>query len=408
MSAIIQLKKITFFIFIIVLATGLSGCSNFDDLIDDPGSAPAEEQPVQPGDDIDLPPGDDLPGGSSASPNDPQPGGSVPENGNALEPALPLKPVRFRNLGTVACTVTPWSYIPLDPSASAPLSNASTVAFPGGSNSSAYLDLPLGTYTWCYHWELGDTNGDGMIEYAHAIDGRPVTLDQNDSDDTMLAETVDLSAPTFAGEMTGPCNQANNLSASFTPRPPRVNGELLFSDDGSGSAAAMFAPEYMQFGYQNGQAQLSANAINVVLPAMYSAGSYTNFILDVDFTAFNAGAGGQYSVIFRSDDVDGGLASYYIISLIPGRRTIEMAAWRDGWQGTQISAIQDESISLATPLRFRLEAVENEFVVFINDAFAAGFVDSQIKAAGIVGMSITVDSAPGGYTFDNLAIYTVP
>jgi hypothetical protein len=179
-------------------------------------------------------------------------------------------------------------------------------------------------------------------------------------------------------------------------------------DDGSGGAAGMFAAEYMSFDYQGGQAQLSANAPNFILPAMYSGGSYANAIIEVDFTSFNAGAGGQYSLIFRSDDVEGGLASYYIISLIPERRTIELGVWREGWSGSLVSPIADPAISLAPPLRFRLEVVGSEFVAFINGAFAAGFVDSQIASAGIVGMSITTDTAPGSYTYDNLSIYAVP
>ena len=223
-----------------------------------------------------------------------------------------------------------------------------------------------------------------------------------------LAETVDLSAPTFAGELSGTCDQSANQAAGITSRPPLANGELLFTDDGSGGAAGMFGEEYMSFGYQGGQAQLTANAINFVLPAMYATGSYTDFILEVDFTAFNAGAGGQYSIIFRSDDVDGGLSSYYIIALIPGSRTIELAVWREGWQGTQVTVIEDESISLAAPLTFRLEAIGGEFVAFINGTYAAGFVDGQIASAGIVGMSITVDSAPGSYTYDNLSVYALP
>ncbi|NTU81212.1 MAG: hypothetical protein HGA45_17825 [Chloroflexales bacterium] len=35
-------------------------------------------------------------------------------------------------------------------------------------------------------------------------------------------------------------------------------------DDGSGGAAGMFAAEYMSFGYQGGQAQLTANAPNFI------------------------------------------------------------------------------------------------------------------------------------------------
>ena len=66
------------------------------------------------------------------------------------------------------------------------------------------------------------------------------------------------------------------------------------------------------------------------------------------------------------------------------------------------------SISLATPLHFRLEMRGNEYAVFINGTYAAGFVNDVITSAGIIGMSITTDSAPGSYSYDNLAIYALP
>jgi hypothetical protein len=115
-----------------------------------------------------------------------------------------LKPVCFINTGTNASTVMAWTYIPLNTESPAMPSNASTVVSPGG-NTSACLSLPMGTYTWCYHWELGDVNGDGMIEYSHALDERPVILDQSDSNDLSFAETVGLAAPADFGAVPGIC-----------------------------------------------------------------------------------------------------------------------------------------------------------------------------------------------------------
>jgi hypothetical protein len=151
-----------------------------------------------------LPPGNSMPGGDQAAPGDPTSAPALPIVPGGGGSGSTLKPVSFRNLGTVAFTVSAWTYEPLD-SADPPIpSNASTVAMPGGNTSSS-LSLPLGTYTWCYWWELGDINEDGMIEYAHALDERPVTLDQADSDDLSLAETVDLAAPADTGISFGLC-----------------------------------------------------------------------------------------------------------------------------------------------------------------------------------------------------------
>jgi hypothetical protein len=73
-----------------------------------------------------------------------------------------------------------------------------------------------------------------------------------------------------------------------------------------------------------------------------------------------------------------------------------------------VVAIEDASISMATPLHFRLEVVGSEITVFINGAFAAGFADSQIGSAGIIGMSISSESVPGSYAYQNLRVYGVP
>jgi len=165
----------------------------------------SEARFLPPADEIPPMPGSSDPGGVSTIANDPLPTLVLPDSQLTWDNSLPLKPVKFRNLGTVAYTVSAQSYIPLDPAIPAIPSFASTVATPGGSNSSSSLTLPLGTYTWCFWWELGDINDDGMIEYAHAYDTRPVLLDENDSDDIDLAETVDLAAPASIGATYGQC-----------------------------------------------------------------------------------------------------------------------------------------------------------------------------------------------------------
>jgi hypothetical protein len=159
--------------------------------------------------DDDLPPGGGDPGGVQADP-----GGTGPvsgEDGDTGDTSggMGLKPVCFLNTGTTATTVMAWSFIPIGSGDLARPSDASTVAFPGG-NSSACLSLPLGTYTWCYHWELGDLDGDGYIDYSHAIDTRAVILDESDTDDLDLAERIALSVPPGFNEIPGPCNLGND------------------------------------------------------------------------------------------------------------------------------------------------------------------------------------------------------
>ena len=128
----------------------------------------------------------------------------------------PLKPVCFLNTGAHPATVMPWTFIPLNTESPALPSNASTVAFPGG-NTSACLSLPLGTYTWCYHWELGDLNDDNMIEYAHAFNAPRVVLDESDTDDLDLAEKVTLSPTAGTGEQTGVCDLNSRIVLDIRP-----------------------------------------------------------------------------------------------------------------------------------------------------------------------------------------------
>jgi hypothetical protein len=222
MSTHIYIKKYVLIILIVLLALALSGCSIFDGIIGgDEGDTPGSG----------LPPGSNEPGGDLASPNEPQTTLALPDSADTYENSLPTRPVRFRNLGTIGYTVSAWSYIPMDASELSTPSPASTTAFPAGGASSA-LSLPLGTYTWCYAWELGDTNGDGLMEYAHAIDSRPVVLDENDSDDVDLSEIVDLSAPANSSVSSGLCGEVANIEvspepAALTSAPTPPPGEMI-------------------------------------------------------------------------------------------------------------------------------------------------------------------------------------
>ena len=137
-----------------------------------------------------------------------------------------LKPVRFLNHGTVPYTVSAWTYTPLNATSPGVPSDASTVSTPGGNTSNA-LSLPLGTYTWCYWWELGDINQDGNIEYAHAIDERPVVLDESDSSDLSLAESVDLSAPADTGMSYGVCGLDISQFVVGQNHADNINGALI-------------------------------------------------------------------------------------------------------------------------------------------------------------------------------------
>jgi hypothetical protein len=130
------------------------------------------------------------------------------------EGELPKKPVGFVNYGTINATVRPWTYVPLganEPQTPAP--TASTVSSAQGTggdwpNSSRFITVPLGSYTWCIDWEEGDVDKDGSFDYYHYYTEEPTLLDYADSDELDFAEEVDIMAPPSAAPIyRGKCGE---------------------------------------------------------------------------------------------------------------------------------------------------------------------------------------------------------
>lgn len=113
------------------------------------------------------------------------------------------KPIRFINNGFEPVTVVVESYEPA-PGLNPAVSSASTVVFPE-SNSSAYLDLPQGTYTFCYYWQLDtDFNNDDYFDYHHRSTSA-VTLNENSSSIPESAITVALNPDGTVSNPNGKC-----------------------------------------------------------------------------------------------------------------------------------------------------------------------------------------------------------
>lgn len=128
------------------------------------------------------------------------------------------KPIRFINNGFEAVTVVVESYQPA-PGLSPAVSSASTVVFPE-SDSSAYLDLPQGTYTFCYYWQLDtDLNNDDYFDYHHRSTS-PVTLNENSSSIPESAVTVALNPDSTVSNPNGKCGEnftTNQNNGNLTP-----------------------------------------------------------------------------------------------------------------------------------------------------------------------------------------------
>ena len=66
-----------------------------------------------------------------------------------------------------------------------------------------------------------------MIEYAHALDERPVTLGESASDDIASATSVDLSAPSDFGTTPGACGMDISQFVVDQQHADNINGAAI-------------------------------------------------------------------------------------------------------------------------------------------------------------------------------------
>ena len=124
-----------------------------------------------------------------------------------------LKPVGFVNYGEFDATVRAFSFIPLESTEPAPVPGADTVSTANDGvgtwpNTSRFISVPMGTYTWCIDWEEEDKDEDGYFDYYHYITGEPTVLDENNSDELEFAEEVSISAPPVSAMVyEGKCSE---------------------------------------------------------------------------------------------------------------------------------------------------------------------------------------------------------
>ncbi len=174
-------------------------------------------------------PGDSVGSGIVASAgDDPAQGGTSGEDAGGTGSEGPLKPVGFVNYGDFDATVRPYVYYPLGNTEPVMSSNASTVSAANDGvgdwpNTSRFLSLPMGAYSWCIDWTPGDVDQDGDFDYFHYIQDDPTILDENDSDVIESAEEVAISAPPSAGRIEdGKCAPAPVRTACTGSRTVQV------------------------------------------------------------------------------------------------------------------------------------------------------------------------------------------
>jgi len=104
--------------------------------------------------------------------NEPVTGGEVGQDTGSTAGSGDLKPVGFVNYGEFNATVRAWTYVPLGSTEAQPPSAASTTSTANSGsgtwpNTSRYISVPMGTYSWCIDWEEGDLDDDGQMDYFH-------------------------------------------------------------------------------------------------------------------------------------------------------------------------------------------------------------------------------------------------
>jgi len=184
-----------------------------ESIIPDPGEAGSAESAASQG----------YAGDESASP------GQTDQDGSSGVGDGVLKPVGFVNYGEFDAVVMPYSFIPLGKTEQAPPSGASTVSSANDGvgdwpNTSRFISVPMGAYSWCIDWEDGDIDDDGQIDYFHYIQNDPTILDQEDSDELDFSEEVAISAPPSSGAVyEGRCEPAQiNNSCDGQPQETRI------------------------------------------------------------------------------------------------------------------------------------------------------------------------------------------
>ncbi len=146
----------------------------------------------------------------------------------------PLKPIGFVNYGEFDATVRAHTFMPLGKTGFVTPPAPSTVSSANDGvgdwpNSSRFISVPMGAYSWCIDWEEGDIDDDGNIDYFHYIQDDPTILDENDSDDLESAEEVAISAPPSSGAIfEGKCKE-NLVDDSCVELNSEVNVYSLYA-----------------------------------------------------------------------------------------------------------------------------------------------------------------------------------
>lgn len=203
-----------------------------------------------------------------------------------------------------------------------------------------------------------------------------------------------------------------NLPASQAFPIPSAKKTKLFShnfETASPIVRPLFGPSAMSVQNANGEGQITAKSAGI-LPAMFDELLLDDFILECGMRAETLPPGARYGFIFRAADVqNGGIAKYHALLLDPNQNVAQLSWWMEGrWMMNPEQPVPAGLLKVGRKSRITLEAVGNQFRIFINDRFAAEFFMEGLKK-GLIGLCLSAtDAKPWAVYFDNLQVFLPP
>lgn len=252
---------------------------------------------------------------------------------------------------------------------------------------------------------------DGVLEGSWTLDGSRILLKFDGGElvyeakikSGKLMGTATRERTAWAWEAT---KESDIPGAEPVPkgRPdPRPNGQLAFQDNFDGTpprAAPLFGASVMSFKHLDGEGHLRGKSRGV-LPIVYANEKVRDFQADFEFTTPAPGENCHYGLIFRAAHAEGALPSYYALFLNPKKGTAYFTCWQDGkWVGAKDIPLTAGQLLPRDTNRVRVEALGNEFRVFLNGQFVLQHSDRTLSEPGILGLFTVSDSAD-----ENLVVF---
>ena len=232
----------------------------------------------------------------------------------------------------------------------------------------------------------------GMAVLGGIIVGAKLLIDSNNSSSTSATQT-DVVVNEGAAE------------SSLIPT-PRANGNLIFEDD--------FETEHLGLGLLFGAGttinQYDDLPLDDLVFYAYDDLLLRDFNLEIEcqLGLDEQSSSGNCGIFFRGNEYenDWGLSDSYLLLIHPKDNWITFSAKVDSkWVFHEIYTLPPGLI--ASTNHIRLEAVNDQFNVFVNGEFIFSQEENHISSPGLIGLSLVpLNPADWIAYFDNLKIYS--